>query len=77
MQTLLNKCAKLLRHVKSPPQPGMVSRYERGQREPKLLVLLEFARIAGVSMDVLVDDKLHPPEKCEVFRGAKGIEENS
>ncbi len=53
--------ANRLKHVKSPPQPGTISRYETGQREPTLLVLLEYARLAGVSTDVLIDDKLNLP----------------
>lgn len=55
--------ATRLGHVKSPPQPGQVSRFEQGKREPSLLVLLEYARIAGISMDVLVDDETELPEK--------------
>ena len=54
--------ANRLKHVKSPPQPGTISRYETGQREPSLLVLLEYARLAGVSTDVLIDDKLNLPK---------------
>ena len=40
-----------------------VSKYERGVREPSLLVLLRYARAAGVSTDVLIDDELDLPEK--------------
>jgi transcriptional regulator with XRE-family HTH domain len=53
--------AERLRHVKSPPQPGTISRYETSQREPSLLILLEYARIAKTSTDVLIDDKLSLP----------------
>ena len=35
-----------------------VSAYELGTREPDLLTLLEYARVAGTSTDVLIDDKL-------------------
>lgn len=38
-----------------------VSAYELGTREPDLLTLLQYARIAGVSTDVLIDDKLNLP----------------
>jgi transcriptional regulator with XRE-family HTH domain len=38
-----------------------VSEYESGVREPNLLVLLSYARIAGVSMDILVNDRLELP----------------
>jgi transcriptional regulator with XRE-family HTH domain len=38
-----------------------VSQYERGTREPPLPVLLKYARLAGVIMDVLVDDEMDLP----------------
>jgi transcriptional regulator with XRE-family HTH domain len=40
-----------------------ISNYELGEREPPLYVLLSYARIAGVCLDVLVDDELDLPEK--------------
>lgn len=40
-----------------------ISNYERGDREPYLYVLLEYARAAGVCLDVLVDDQLDLPEE--------------
>jgi transcriptional regulator with XRE-family HTH domain len=40
-----------------------VSAYERGERAPSLHVLLQYARAAGVWMDVLVDDELDLPAK--------------
>lgn len=40
-----------------------VSKYERGVREPSLIVLLRYARAAGVSTDVLIDDELDVPSK--------------
>lgn len=40
-----------------------VSEFERGEREPTLLVLLEYARIAGICMDVLADDKVDLPHR--------------
>lgn len=44
-------------------QRETVSNFERGVREPSLLVLLAYARFAGVCLDVLVDDALELPEK--------------
>ncbi|HJT26388.1 MAG TPA: helix-turn-helix transcriptional regulator [Pyrinomonadaceae bacterium] len=35
-----------------------VSAYELGTREPDLLTLLQYARVAGISTDVLIDDKM-------------------
>ncbi len=40
-----------------------ISGYERGVREPPLVILLEYARIAGVCVDFLIDDKVSLPEK--------------
>ena len=37
---------------------GHISEYERGVREPPYPVLLKYARIAKVSTDFLIDDKL-------------------
>lgn len=40
-----------------------VSHFELGTREPDLLVVLQYARLAGISMEVIVDDKQDLPEK--------------
>jgi transcriptional regulator with XRE-family HTH domain len=34
-----------------------ISEYEQGKREPSLLVLLRYARVAGIHVDDLIDDK--------------------
>lgn len=39
-----------------------ISGYERGEREPPLPVLLAYARLAGVSIESLVDDKMKLPK---------------
>jgi transcriptional regulator with XRE-family HTH domain len=38
-----------------------ISKYELGLREPTLLVLLRYARVAGVYVDVLIDDEMNLP----------------
>lgn len=43
-----------------------ISEFERGRREPPLPVLLKYARAAGVTMEVLVDDGLNLPKKLPV-----------
>jgi transcriptional regulator with XRE-family HTH domain len=55
----------MLRRLNSPDKllQTSISGYERGVREPPLLVLLEYARAAGVCMDVLVDDSVNLPNK--------------
>ncbi|HEX8176357.1 MAG TPA: helix-turn-helix transcriptional regulator [Pyrinomonadaceae bacterium] len=40
-----------------------VSGYESGEREPPLPILLKYAQVAGVCMDVLVNDELDLPAK--------------
>jgi transcriptional regulator with XRE-family HTH domain len=42
-----------------------VSKFELGEREPSLLVLLRYARLAGISIDVLADDELDLPAKLK------------
>ena len=42
-----------------------VSNYELGTREPDLIIVLRYARLAGVPMEMLVDDTLNLPEKFE------------
>lgn len=40
-----------------------ISDYELGKREPPLPILLQYARVAGVSTDVLIDDARDLPAK--------------
>lgn len=40
-----------------------ISEYELGKNEPPLAVLLAYARLAGVSTDVLIDDEVDLPAK--------------
>ena len=39
-----------------------ISNYELGTREPPLPVLLKYARLVGISSDVLIDDDLNLPD---------------
>ncbi len=48
-----------------------ISKYERAVREPSLLVLLRYARIAGVLVDELLDDDLDLPKKLRQSRSGK------
>ena len=41
--------------------PGNISRFEKGLREPPPLVLLAYARVASVSVDILIDADLTLP----------------
>jgi len=55
--------AERLQGVPGTLYPGLISRYEQGKAEPSLLILLEYTRLAGVIMEVLVDDKLNLPKR--------------
>lgn len=52
---------------------GSISGYELGTREPPLPVLLRYAQVAGVWIDVLVDDELDLPEKLPAKPKSEGI----
>lgn len=47
----------------STVRPTTISGYERGLREPPYPVLLKYARLIGISTDVLIDDKLNVPQR--------------
>ena len=49
-----------------------ISAYERSVREPPLLVLLSYARVAGVYVDVLIDDELELPLKLPARPTSEG-----
>jgi transcriptional regulator with XRE-family HTH domain len=49
-----------LGETKTPLYRGHIGEYETGTRE--VLVLLRYARIAGVYVDVLIDDDLDLPD---------------
>jgi transcriptional regulator with XRE-family HTH domain len=53
---------KALNYQASPLRPAQISQFETGRREPPLMLLLSYARLAGVSTDVLIDDKLSLPD---------------
>lgn len=54
-----------------PLYAASISQYEQGKREPPLLVLLRYARLAGISADVLIDDDLELPERLSTSRRSK------
>ncbi len=40
-----------------------ISEFESGKRDPSLLILLQYSRLAGVHMEDLVDDEADLPDK--------------
>jgi transcriptional regulator with XRE-family HTH domain len=58
----LEEMAQALSQVKkSPPNKSHIHRFETGIREPSLLVLLQYSRVAKVPLETLVDDELELP----------------
>lgn len=41
---------------------SIISAYERGEREPPLAIVLRYARIAEINVELLIDDELKLPE---------------
>ncbi len=64
---------ELLGKTKTELYPGHIGLYESGQREPPLPVLLRYARIAGVYVDVLIDDEIDLPHHLPVATEVNGI----
>ena len=52
---------KALNYKASPLRAAQISQFESGRREPSLMLLLAYARLAGVSTDALIDDKQNLP----------------
>ncbi len=50
-----------LNYKDTPLRASQISQYENGQREPTMMLVLAYARLAGISTDVLIDDKLKLP----------------
>ena len=43
--------------------PSQISEYESGKYEPSLITLLQYARLAGVQVEDLIDDEADLPAK--------------
>ena len=56
---------------------NQISGYETGQREPPLMILLRYARVAGVYVEDLIDDQLDLPEKLPGTAHHHGIKHKS
>jgi transcriptional regulator with XRE-family HTH domain len=54
-----------------------ISTYESGKREPLLMILLQYARVANVSVEALIDDELDLPEHLPSPTKHEGIRRKS
>ena len=54
-----------------------ISHFETGQREPSLMVLLEYARAANVYVEALIDDELDLPERLPSPTKSEGVRRRS
>jgi transcriptional regulator with XRE-family HTH domain len=52
---------------------GTISAFESGAREPSLLVLLEYAHIANVSVECLINDELDLPRELPSRSKSEGV----
>ncbi len=57
----------------TPLRVGHVGEFETDRRVPTLQVALAYARAAGVSMEVIVDDKLDLPDHIPHIPEADGV----
>ena len=50
-----------LGYEESPLYPAQISNFEQGKREPPLQLLLAYARLANIPLEILADDELDLP----------------
>src|SRR5947209_11019228 len=50
-----------------------ISKYELNKNEPPLVILLEYARLANVYIEVLIDDELDLPAKLPSAKKHEGV----
>jgi transcriptional regulator with XRE-family HTH domain len=54
---------ELLNRLEFDIHYSRISEYELGKNEPPLPILLRYAEVAGICVDVLINDKLDLPDK--------------
>lgn len=64
---------KRLDYPALPIYRASITEYEKGKREPPLLILLEYARVANVFLEVIVDDRFDLPEQIPSKKKSLGI----
>lgn len=61
----LEQMAERLSDEKLRIRRQAVSQYELNDNEPSLLILLRYARLAGITIDILADDAAELPDNFE------------
>jgi transcriptional regulator with XRE-family HTH domain len=56
---------------------GRISEYEQDKREPTLMTLLAYARVAGVHLEDIVDDDFELPRKLPGNVNYRGVSRRS
>lgn len=66
---------EMLRHLGLDEElfQGSISGYELGTREPPLAVLLQYARVANIYVEALIDDELHLPVDLPAKIKSEGV----
>ena len=54
-----------------------ISKFELGKRDPSLLVVLQYARIANVWVEVIIDDALDLPDLLPSPEKSGGVEHSA
>lgn len=52
---------RALNYQQSPVHASQISNFEQGKREPSLMLLLAYARLAGIPVESLIDDRQDLP----------------
>ena len=64
---------KRLDYPALPLHRASITEYEKGRREPPALILLQYARVANVFLEVLVDDRLDLPDEIPSKEKSLGL----
>jgi len=64
---------KKLSYDESPLYAAQISQFEQGKREPPLALLLAYARVAGLYVEVVIDDTLDLPGTLPANPKSEGV----
>jgi transcriptional regulator with XRE-family HTH domain len=71
--------AELLRKldIEELATQSKISEFESGKREPSLIIILQYARLANVYVEVLIDDELDLPATLPSPTKSEGVRRKS